>query len=253
MAFINNVTDTLYADVSEFQVPVDDSYTAAGYRTLCIRSSDGTYQDHHFAQNYQWCVRAVEDGRMVFFLVYAYWRPNWQATAQTLIDMVKAQGGPHPRMSVMLDLESGGNPGGDQSDPVNRCYWEWANWLGDPARVIGYGNSADLTSMWRTRPSGLGLVVAGYGRKPNLSGQISHQYTDGQGYGGGLPEGAPPFGHCDMNSADGLGIYDFAAACGIQTVPPPGPNPLPSGTGELPADDAIFQASGVLVGQFYGS
>src|SRR5947209_19360484 len=32
-----------------------------------------------------------------------------------------------------------------------------------------------------------------------------------------LPQGSPPFGHCDMNSADGLTPEQFAAACGITT------------------------------------
>lgn len=49
---------------------------------------------------------------------------------------------------------------------------------------------------------------------------MAHQYTDGQGYGGGLPEGVPPFGRCDMNSADGLTPQQFAQACGIEPVLP---------------------------------
>ncbi len=51
-------------------------------------------------------------------------------------------------------------------------------------------------------------------------GKVAHQYTDGQGYGGGPPEGAPPFGRCDMNSADGLTAQQFAQACGIPAVLP---------------------------------
>ena len=35
------LTDTLYADVSEWQRPVDDSYP---YRVIAIRSNDGTYR-----------------------------------------------------------------------------------------------------------------------------------------------------------------------------------------------------------------
>jgi hypothetical protein len=63
-------------------------------------------------------------------------------------------------------------------------------------------------------------VVAAYGHNPPYPGKVAHQYTDGSGYGGGLPEGAPPFGRCDMNSADGLTPQQFAAACGIaQPVP----------------------------------
>ena len=77
-------SDTIFADVSEFQVPVDDSYTGASFTAgngvsskfcvLSIRSNDGGHQDLHFTQNYQWCVRACNDGRLKFFIVYFYWR-----------------------------------------------------------------------------------------------------------------------------------------------------------------------------------
>lgn len=210
------MTDTLFADVSYFQNPVNDSYP---YPVLSIRSNDGTFRDPNFAENYAWCVNAVESGKLECFIVYAYWRSTWDATAQTMIDMVTAAGGPHPRMVAMIDLESGGNPGGDQSDGINRMYWKLADWLGTPKRVIGYANASDFNSMWRTRPDGLRVIGAGYGRNPNLPGQIAHQYTDGQGYGGGLPEGASPFGNCDMNSADGLSAPDFATACGVGASP----------------------------------
>lgn len=69
--------------------------------------------------------------------------------------------------------------------------------------------------MWRTKPSGIRLVVAAYGSNPDYPGKVAHQYTDGSGFGFGLPQGAPPFGNCDMNSADGLTPVQFAAACGI--------------------------------------
>jgi hypothetical protein len=208
------VTDTLFADVSYFQAPVDDSYPHA---VLSIRSNDGTFRDPNFEHNYRWCVNAVESGRLEFFIVYLYCRTNWEQTAQTHIDMVTAAGGPHPRMVSMLDVESGGNPPGDGSDWINRTYWRLADWLGNPKRVIGYANTGDFNSMWRERPDGLRVIAAGYGRLPDLPGQIAHQYTDGQGFGGGLPEGAPPFGNCDMNSANGLSPQEFAAACGIGT------------------------------------
>lgn len=255
MPYTNNVTDTLFADVSEFQVPVTDAYTSAGYQVLSIRSNDGTYRDHNFSHNYRWCVQAVNDGRLKFFIVYAYWRPNWQATAQVMQDMVTAEGGPHPQMVAMLDVESGGNPGGDQSDPINRSYWQLANWLGNPRRVIGYANRSDFNSMWPTRPDGLRVIGAGYGSNPNLPGQVAHQYTDGQGYGGGLPEGAPPFGNCDMNSADGLSVGAFAAACGlgVSAPPPPPPPPPPPSTDDnwaLPTDDSIYGATDAILAQF---
>lgn len=214
------MTDSLFADVSEFQVPVNDSYP---YRIFSCRASDGDYQDHNFAANYAWMTGALNDGRLDCGIVYSYWRSDWSATANTLINMVNAAGGPHPKMIAMIDLESGGNPSGDQSDPVNRTYWALTDWLGTTndvgtRRVIGYANANDFYSMWPTRPDGLRVIGAGYGSNPNLPGQIAHQYTDGT-YGAdpanGLPSGCSPFGNCDMNSADGLSSTDFAAQCGI--------------------------------------
>lgn len=207
--------DSLFADVSYFQAPVDDSYP---YEIFSFRSNDGTFEDPNFEHNYQWSVNAVESGRLACFIVYFYWRPNWLQTVQTHQRMVERVGGPHPAMISMIDVESGGNPGGDQSDPINRSYWFCADWLGDRRRVIGYANTGDFNSMWRDRPALLRVVGAGYGRNPNLPGQIAHQYTDGQGFGGGLPEGAPPFGNCDMNAANGLSPQEFAAACGVGTA-----------------------------------
>ncbi|UTN93221.1 lysin A [Mycobacterium Phage Sunflower1121] len=208
--------DTLYADVSEWQVPVTDAYTDAGYKVLCIRSNDGTHRDLDWQSNYAWCKRAVDDGRLKFFIVYFVWRPNWTEAVATL----KAQiGQPHPRMAVMLDVESwGGQITGDQSDGINAAFESIASWLGDRRRVIGYGNAGDLDRLWPRKPAGVRLVVAGYGRLPTYPGMIAHQYTDGQGYGGGLPEGAPPFGNCDMNAANGLTATAFAAALGIDTT-----------------------------------
>ncbi|MCM6778023.1 M23 family metallopeptidase [Nocardia sp. CDC159] len=204
--------DSLFADVSYFQVPVDDSYP---YRIFSFRSNDGTFRDPHFAHNYTWAARQADAGKLACFIVYFYWRPNWAETVVTHKDMVEAAGGPHPRMITMIDVESGGNPGGDQSDGINRAYWAAAEWLGDKRRVIGYANTPDFNNMWRTRPDGLRIIGAGYGRNPRLPGQIAHQYTDGNGCGGGLPEGCPPFGNCDMNVANGLSPEEFAAACGI--------------------------------------
>jgi hypothetical protein len=206
------VVDTLFADVSEFQSPVNDLYP---YPVLSFRSNDGTYRDSNFWQNYRWANDAINSGRLAFFIVYFYWRPNWEESVNTLIDMVTQAGGPHPRMAVMIDVESGGNPGGDQSDGINRSYWKLADWIGDRRRICGYVNQPDAKNMWPSRPDGIRIIAAGYGTNPNISGQIAHQYTDGQGYGGGLPEGCPPFGNCDMNSADGLSAEEFAEALGI--------------------------------------
>nr|WP_280835655.1 hypothetical protein [Mycolicibacterium frederiksbergense] len=212
------MTDTLFADVSEFQPVVDNSYP---YQVLSIRVSDGTYQDHNFAANYAWMRTALDDGKLVFGIVYTYCRPNWQANAGTVRSVIDANGGLHPRIALMLDVEQGGNPPGDGSNWINQLYWDLAGYAGSRARIIGYGNVGDLDSMWPTKPDGIRLIIAAYGSNPDYPGKVAHQYTDGTGYGGGLPEGAPPFGNCDMNSADGLNPVQFAAACGV-TTPSPG-------------------------------
>lgn len=110
-----------------------------------------------------------------------------------------------------------GNPPGDGSSWINQLYWRLADYAGSAARIIGYANAYDFFNMWRVRPPGLRVIAAGYGSNPNLPGQVAHQYTDGQGYSPNLPQGCPPFGRCDMNSADGLTPQQFAAACGIAT------------------------------------
>lgn len=212
----NDSVDTLFADVSEFQRTVDDSYP---YQVLSIRSNDGTYQDHNFAANYQWCANACNTGKLKFFICYFYWRPG-ETGSNTHMQMVEAQGGPHPQMVTMIDLESGGNPDSDQSATLNDEYNRLVAWHGgNDKKVIGYANLGDERTMWQAKPADLEWILAGYGANPNDPSliKIAHQYTDGSGFGAaaGLPDGCPPFGSCDMNSADGLSPDQFAAACGI--------------------------------------
>lgn len=235
--------DTLFADVSEFQVPVDDSYAQASYtdrgqqwpyRWISIRSNDGDHVDANFAANYAWCVKACGNGWLDGFIVYFYWRPG-SSDVDTHMQLVNEAGGPHPKMVSMMDVESGGNPGGDASLELNAEYFRLGNWLGDQRRVIGYANVDDERTMWQTKPiPNTPFILAGYGSNPSESSvyKIAHQYTDGQGYGGGLPEGAPPFGNCDMNSADGLSPTQLAKILGVgdtvQPAPVPSPDPSPA-------------------------
>lgn len=132
------MTDTLFADVSEYQVPVNNSYP---YRVLSIRVCDGTYRDRNFAHNYRWMRSAFDSGRLTFGIVYTYARPNWWANANTVRSMIDAAGGLHPRVALMLDVESGGNPPGDGSSWINRLYWNLADYAGSPVRIIGYANA----------------------------------------------------------------------------------------------------------------
>jgi hypothetical protein len=208
--------DSFFADVSEYQVPVDNSYP---YKLLSIRVSDGTHQDNNFAQNYAWMRNALDTDRLTCGIVYTYARPNWQDNADTVRQMIDGNGGLHPKVVLMVDVESGGNPAGDGSAWINALYNNLAQYAGNPARVIGYANQGDFNSMWPSRPNGLRVIAASYGSNPLLAGQIGHQYTDGsKGANQGLPMGCAPFGNCDMNVADGLSPSDFAAACGITTT-----------------------------------
>ena len=211
-AEVGALTDAIYADVSEWQAPVDDRYP---HRVLCIRANDGDHRDLNWDANYHWCRSRCETAELDFFIVYFVWRRNWRQTVDTLVDLV---GRPHPRMAVMIDVESwGGELGGDQSPALNRTHRAIGDWLGNPRRVIGYGNVADLDRLWPVRPAGLRLTVAAYGTDPDYPGQLAHQYTDGGRYvdAANLPRGAAPFGPCDMNVARGLDSRRFAAACGI--------------------------------------
>ena len=63
------MTDTLFADISEFQVPLNNSYP---YQVLSIRVCDGTYQDHYFAATYVWMRGALGSGRVTFRIAYSY-------------------------------------------------------------------------------------------------------------------------------------------------------------------------------------
>lgn len=230
--------DTIYADVSEFQAAMTDAYTSATYsdngtwpfQWIAIRSNDGDHVDENFATNYQCCVAACAAGLITGFMVYYYWRPDGSGVTNH-IQLVNAEGGPHPQMVSMMDVESGdGNGSSDQSGELNSEFGVLTAWLGaNPLRVVGYGNVSDLNNIWGTKPLGLKLVIASYGANPGYPGQIAHQYTNGQGYGGGLPEGAPPFGNCDMNSADGFSPTQLAAALGlgVPVMPTPTPTPTP--------------------------
>jgi hypothetical protein len=203
---------TLWADVSEHQPPVDDSYP---HPVLAFRSNDGSYRDTVCAQNLAWAKAACDSGRLAFFITYLVYYPNWQDGVAALRAQV---GTPHPRMVVMIDVESwGGTITGDQSAGITAQRDAIAAWLGDPARVIAYGNKGDLAGLYPHRPADLRLVVASYGSPPDATfpGFIAQQYTDA--------EQTAPFGPCDMNLAPGLDPAALAAALGVGAPPPAQP------------------------------
>jgi peptidoglycan hydrolase-like protein with peptidoglycan-binding domain len=201
------MTDTQWADISEWQVPVDDSYP---YGFICIRSNDGNHIDKNIQSNLSWCKSRRSSGRLWGFMVYYFYRPGIDG-AKNLIAQV---GTPDPCMVAMIDVESdGGQVSGNQSSAINTQFNELASWLGDNRRVVGYGTTSDLNSLWPTRPAGIRVVIAAYGSDPGYPGKYARQYTD---------NGAcVPFGACDMNSADGMSQYDLQNMYGFSDAGTP--------------------------------
>lgn len=216
------MTDTVWSDISEFQVPVTDSYP---HQFICIRSNDGTYQDKHFVQNLQWCKSAVDRKKIWGFMVYYFYRSGSNG-AEVLMNRV---GTPHPNMAVMIDVEgAGGQVHGNQSGAINAQYNQLAHWLGNPAKVVGYGNVSDLNGLWPQKPPGIRLVIAAYGSNPGYPGKFAHQFSDN------TP--TPPFGPSDFNSADGMAAADMQKMLGIgQAAPAPKPAPAPPKPAPKPA------------------
>lgn len=135
------LTYTLFADVSEFQVPVNDSFPI---NRLPVRVSDGTCRDHNFARSYSWIRAALDDGRLTIGVVYPYGRPAIsQSDAETVQTMFAANRDCKPQVTLMSGVASGSNPGGMLSDQINRLYWNSADRCGSRERIIGYRNVGD--------------------------------------------------------------------------------------------------------------
>lgn len=223
------MTDTQWADVSSWNPDVNDQYKLPA---LAIRSNDGTYRDSHFAYNLAWCKHACDTGKMDFFIVYFVFEPNWQTDFATFKAMV---GTPHPKMAVMIDMESwNGRILGDQSVAANELRKAVYDWLGTymsltarmqgkhKKRVVGYGNAHDLTTLWPHADSDMKIVLANYSFNQAWPNKLAHQY--------GNAILCPPFGNCDMNSADGMTVAQVVAALGLDPTPepkPPAPLPAP--------------------------
>lgn len=219
------MSDTIFADISEWQPVVDDSYP---YRWLSIRSNDGTYRDRNFSANWKTAQSWLDSGRLRGLIVYCVYRQNWRDVLETHLEMQREN---RPDVVSMVDVESwGGQVRGDNSDQINRLVWGIGDWRGPaisgrPRRVIGYLNPRD-SSIWPTRPP-IGFIVPSYGRSPSFPPgtgdvrrqMIAHQYTNGEGYGHGLPEGYGAV-RCDMNAANGYDPERLRLATGIGAAVP---------------------------------
>lgn len=215
------MTDTLFRDISEHnQIDVGDIIAKTDEQVVLFRSADGTYQDHKFVTNLALGKHACDTGRLACIGDYFVFEDNWQATLSTFKQQI---GKPHPKMFLVIDLETwGGKITGDHSRQVNAVRGELIRWLRSNRgpitravdailgrqhkRVLVYGNVGDLTTLFPRRPRGLRYIVAAYGSNPDFPGKIAHQFSDSY-TADGLPAG-------DINSADGLSPLQFAAKVG---------------------------------------
>jgi peptidoglycan hydrolase-like protein with peptidoglycan-binding domain len=205
------MTDTQWSDVSEWQVPVNDSYPL---NFFAFRTNDGNHLDKNCAANLAWAKTRTNTGKIFGFIAYYFYRPgvNNVSIVQQQIGVV------HPKMVVMIDVEAdGGKVAGNQSVQINAEFAALATWLGSPKRVIGYGNTSDLTNLWPAKPRGARLVVAAYGSNPTYPGKFAHQYANNID--------TPPFGPCDRNSADGMDQKALEQMFGFDQPAPPKPVP----------------------------
>jgi hypothetical protein len=200
------MVDTLWSDVSEFQVGVSNAYP---HTFFALRSHDGGHNDAQFMHNVTWANQHVASGKLWGYIVYYFYRPGFDGAAS-----LKSRIGPkpNPKMVAMIDVESaGGQVAGNQSAQINHEYNELVSWLGDKRRVIGYGNVSDLNALWPQKPPGIRLIVAAYGSNPGYPGKFAHQFTD--------HANTPPFGPSDLNSADGMSAHDLQLMFGMTSAP----------------------------------
>lgn len=211
---VPEVAFTEYCDISQWQNLVDDSYP---YEYITIRACTGDREDEHFRENYARATDMIERGKLRGFSVYLFWRgpQTWDKAKQLITEV----GGPHPKMSLMFDVEgAGGEVTGDQSDEVNAAISAAQEWLGSPhgkSRVYGYYNILADPDLWASRPPGLKFVVPDYSANPPrtvIDGFIIHQRTQ---------EGdVAPFGHpVDVNEAD-LSITELLQELGAADETP---------------------------------
>lgn len=217
-----------YADVSQWQAPISDSYP---HPFVMFRACNGDTPDTHADENLEWAIRAVNDPNAALrgFGVYVFWRPG----EDNLGTLKRVVGKPHPRMVVMVDVEgaAGSTKGavtGDQSDGVNRLIEDVRAWLGDGRQVLGYHNLRADPGLWTRKPaSGVRYVTPDYSAakgqpRTTPAPQVIHQYTQ---TGRCAPWGNAPV---DLNYFTGTTsqLMDFMGLENATTTPPaPGGEP----------------------------
>lgn len=203
-------------DVSEFQVPLDRTYTRD---FVIFRVMFGAhYLDPKFLANAAAAKRLHDEGRIAGALLYVvYTSDPVRAQFEAAWDAI----GPRiPRWltGIMIDVETWRGKSyalaGDHSKRINHLYGLHAHRLDNWNAVIAYGNAGDLHELYPKRDRRCRVIVASYGSSlsyRNIRGAIGQQYSDGQARyrvprlgGRRLPRRSEPFGHCDHNVFPGI-------------------------------------------------
>lgn len=177
---------TQWADVSQYQRVVDDSYP---HPVFAFRSNSGDVVDRNASANLTWALNS----KVQIIIVYYFFRPG-QANCDLWREVATRSGKIDPRIVCMVDVEGDrGTVAGDNSAEINDEVGRVQGWLGGK-RVIGYYNPKSDPGLWVSRPN-IPLVIPHYNGTPGQSydypNRFAHQYGDN------IP--CAPFGPCDAN------------------------------------------------------
>jgi len=194
----------IYADVAKFQPLLDSTYPRKFVMFRLVNEFGNI--DPHAAANIATAVAMRKQGKLVNFGGYV--NPGHIANS-TVLAKIRELDFPTDAQ-IMLDVEQW--PDKDTGVPlISGDHSAGLTALADAVRtrqqgradlVTAYGNRHDLLALFTTRPSWLGLVIAGYNTNdpsdeyPNL---FAWQYTNGIENHTAWPSASSPFGHCDHN------------------------------------------------------
>jgi hypothetical protein len=222
------MTTEIYPDTSEHQVPVNDSFNRKFFMFRMANEwgrGGRNYPDADYWANYRWSIANRGPGKKLVNL--GFYNIPCVISNDEYMSIVNEQNPVHDCVA-MIDMEGwGGLVSGNHSAQLN----DLANRLrarqnGRADLVWGYGNRGDLGSIWPSRPSWMGVVVAGYNNndpRDEIANCAAWQYTNGSENHTSWPSSTPPFGNCDHNAL-------------FVPIPTPAPTP-PEDDMPLSADD----------------
>lgn len=166
-------------DISQWQdIPVDNSYP---HRVFCFRALSREF-DTLAPANYREAKRMADEGRLDCIIVYAFLWPD-RDTIGMLRKFFADNGGVHPKVCIMLDVEdAGGKITADCTAQANDFIEQAITLVGnDPRRVCGYQNFVINSHLWKSRRADLKMIIPNYslrpGQRPNGPQFFAHQFT----------------------------------------------------------------------------